>query len=68
MNRALSRLRVPVSRALSRLRVTVSRALSRLRRDGLVRWTEGGRSEVVAPELPALRAAPRTPTLAAGAD
>ncbi|MFD3500044.1 hypothetical protein [Streptomyces sp. NPDC058678] len=57
-----------MNRALSRLRVPVSRALSRLRRDGLVRWTEGGRSEVVAPELPALRAAPRTPTLAAGAD
>lgn len=39
-------------------RVTVNRALSRLRRDGLVRWAEDGRIEVVAPELLALRAAP----------
>jgi len=40
-------------------RVTVNRALSRLRRDGLIRLTEGGEIEVPAPELLALRAAPR---------
>ncbi|MEU6257675.1 Crp/Fnr family transcriptional regulator [Streptomyces sp. NPDC047043] len=39
-------------------RVTVNRALSRLRRDGLIGPAEGGRIEVLAPELLALRAAP----------
>jgi len=39
-------------------RVTVNRALSRLRHDGLIGSAEGGRIEVLAPELLALRAAP----------
>lgn len=39
-------------------RVTVNRALARLRRDGLIGPPRGGRIEVLAPELLALRAAP----------